>query len=236
MRLPPLVPARLIRRYKRFLCDVEMEGGDTITAYCPNPGSMLGLAAPGNRVWLADHRGKGHKLDFSWMIVEAEFPGFGRELVGIDTGLPNALAEEAIRTGLIPELAGYDSLRREVRYGANSRIDILLESPGRPACWVEVKNVHLMRRAGLAEFPDCVTKRGAKHLVELSDRVHAGERAVMLFVIQMRAEAFDLARDIDPAYARAFAAARATGVEALAWRCDIATGSIALVAPVKMRV
>ena len=213
MRLPPLVPATLVRRYKRFLCDAVMESGEEITAYCPNPGSMLGLATPGSRIWLADHRGTGRKLGFAWMLVEAEFPGFGRELVGIDTALPNALVEEALRGGRIPALAGYASLRREVRYGANSRVDFLLEGPGRAPCWLEVKTVHLMRRPGLAEFPDCVTKRGAKHLVDLAARVAAGDRAAMLYVIQMRAEAFAPAADIDAAYAAGVAAARVQTID-----------------------
>ena len=128
---------------------------------------------------------------------------------------------------MIPELAGYASARREVRYGRNSRVDVMLEDLGRPPCWVEIKNVHLMRQNGLAEFPDAVTARGAKHLDELAAQVAAGHRAVMLFLIQIgSAERFALAADIDPAYARAFARARAAGVEAIAYRCAIAAAGI----------
>jgi sugar fermentation stimulation protein A len=219
--LAPLVPATLVKRYKRFLADVVLPSGETITAHCANPGSMIGLAAPGARVWLSKSDNPNRKLSHSWELIEVDLGG-GPELVGINTAHPNALAGEAIAAGEIPELAGYASIRREVKYGQNSRVDFLLEAPDRPRCYVEVKNVHLMRRPGLAEFPDAVTKRGAKHLVELSAMVAAGARAVMLYLIQIgSAERFALARDIDPAYGRAYDTARAAGVEALARRCRI---------------
>jgi len=219
--LAPLVPATLVKRYKRFLADVVLPSGETITAHCANPGSMIGLAPPGARVWLSKSDNPNRKLSHSWELIEVDLGG-GPELVGINTAHPNALAGEAIAAGEIPELAGYASIRREVKYGQNSRVDFLLEAPDRPPCYVEVKNVHLMRRTGLAEFPDAVTKRGAKHLVELSAMVAAGARAVMLYLIQIgSAERFALARDIDPAYGRAYDTARAAGVEALARRCRI---------------
>ena len=219
--LAPLVPATLVKRYKRFLADVVLPSGETITAHCANPGSMIGLAPPGARVWLSKSDNPNRKLSYSWELIEVDLGG-GPELVGINTAHPNALAGEAIAAGEIPELAGYASIRREVKYGQNSRVDFLLEAPDRPPCYVEVKNVHLMRRTGLAEFPDAVTKRGAKHLVELSAMVAAGARAVMLYLIQIgSAERFALARDIDPAYGRAYDTARAAGVEALARRCRI---------------
>jgi sugar fermentation stimulation protein A len=165
-------------------------------------------------------------------LIEVDFGG-GAELVGINTAHPNALAAEAIAVGAIPQLAGYASVRREVKYGKNSRVDFVLEAPARPRCYVEIKNVHLMRQPGLAEFPDAVTKRGAKHLGELGDMVAAGSRAVMLFLIQIgSARRFKLARDIDPAYGAAFDAARAMGVEALAYRCGITREGIEVVEPV----
>jgi len=220
--LDPLMEARLIRRYKRFLADVEWPDGATDTVHCPNPGAMLGLDAPGSRVFVSRSANPKRKYPLTLEIVEAD-----GTLVGVNTGLPNALAQEAITNGVIAELAGYDTLRREVRYGVNSRIDILLEHPDRPVCYVEVKNVHLSRRPGLVEFPDCVTARGAKHLVELGDQAEAGHRALMVFIIQRDDGAsFDLARDIDPDYAAAFARARQRGVEALAYACTVSASEI----------
>jgi sugar fermentation stimulation protein A len=235
MRFPaPLLPATLVKRYKRFLADVVLPSGETITVHCANPGSMIGLAAPGARVWLSKSANPKRKLVHSWELIEVDF-GTGAELVGINTAHPNALAAEAIAAGAIPELAGYGVLRREVKYGKNSRVDILLEHPQRPPCYVEIKNVHLMRLPGLAEFPDAVTKRGAKHLGELADMVAAGHRAVMLFLVQIgSARRFALARDIDPGYGHAFDAARAAGVEAIAYRCGISCDGIEVVEPVSI--
>ncbi len=224
MDLPqPLIKGRLLKRYNRFLCDVALESGETITAHCPNPGAMLGLKDPGLTVWLSESANPKRKLKHTLELVEAD-----ATLVGIHTGRPNALAEEAILAGTIPKLAGYGSLRREVKYSVNSRVDLLLEDgPDPRPCYVEVKNVHLRRTGSLAEFPDSVTARGAKHLADLSEMVAQGNRAVMLFVIQ-RADCTDmcLAEDIDPAYVRAFEAADAAGVEVLAYRCAVQTGAI----------
>jgi sugar fermentation stimulation protein A len=222
----PLISATLVRRYKRFLADVVLPSGKTITVHCANPGAMIGLAAPGARVWLSASTNAKRKLPHSWELIEVDL-GSGRELVGINTCHPNALAAEAIAAGAIPELAGYDTVRREVRYGRNSRIDFLLEAQGRPPCFLEIKNVHLMREPRLAEFPDAVTKRGAKHLDELAGVAAAGNRAVMLFLIQIgSAERFALARDIDPIYGMAFDRARAAGVEAIARRCALSRTAI----------
>ncbi len=226
MQLPPLVSGRLIRRYKRFFADVALDDGAVVTAHCPNPGSMLGLNTPGARVWLSVSDDPARKLRHGWKLVEADFGWKGPQLVSIDTGHPNRLAEEAIGSGAIPELAGYGTLRREVPYGRSSRVDIVLSGQGRPDAFVEVKNVHLMRQAGLVEFPDSVTRRGAKHLEDLGDVAEAGCRAVMLFIVQMDAERFALAQDIDPAYARAFERAVARGVEALAYVCGVRLDAI----------
>src|SRR5690606_28073786 len=210
-----LVPATLVRRYKRFLADVELETGEIVTAHCANSGSMMGLAVPGSRVWLSPNRNPKAKLDWRWEMEECE-----GVLVGINTSHPNRIVEEAVRAGRIAELTGYESLRREVPYGKNSRIDLLLEGE-KGTCFVEVKNVTL-RRGNKAEFPDAVTARGAKHLDELAEQVALGHRAVMLYLIQRSdCETFSVAGDIDPAYAAALARATAAGVEAYAYACTM---------------
>lgn len=224
----PLRPARLQRRYKRFLADILFEdeaidGQEPTTVHCPNPGAMLGLAEPDMRVWLRPAKNPKAKLPFAWELTE-----LASGLVGIDTGRPNAIAEQAIAAGLIPELAGYETLKREVKYGQNSRIDILLTDPARADCYVEIKNVHL-ERGGRAEFPDSKTARGAKHLAELAAMVESGARAVMLYVVQRSDCAeFRLAEDIDPAYATAYRAAREAGVETICYDCAISLEGIEL--------
>ncbi|WP_428641086.1 DNA/RNA nuclease SfsA [Roseibium sp.] len=227
----PLVSGRLVKRYKRFLADVILdEDGTAITAHCANPGSMLGLKEPGSRVWLSLSDNPKRKLKYSWEVMEAD-----GALVGINTAHPNKLVEEALQDGRIPELAGFASLKREVKYGKNSRVDILLESTDGAKTYVEVKNVHLMRQPGFAEFPDSVTARGAKHLAELADMVGEGHRAVMVFLVQRPdCATLGLAGDIDPAYAAAFAAAREAGVEAYAIGCDVRLDGIDAVQPVEI--
>lgn len=228
----PLIPAMLARRYKRFLADIMFDSGEMTTVHVSNPGAMTGLDRPYSRIWLSDSQNPLRTLRYTWELVEAEF-GNGPELVGVNTIMPNLMVVEALASGLIPELRGYASVRREVKYGSNSRADFVLGDPKRPPCYLEVKNVHLMRKPGLAEFPDCVTVRGAKHLEELATMVAGGARGVLLFIIQIAsAERFAVARDIDPTYAAAFDRARAAGVELLAWRCRIALEGIDVVTPV----
>jgi sugar fermentation stimulation protein A len=235
-----LIPATLLRRYKRFLADVELADGSIITVHVANPGAMLGLQAPRARVWLSKSLSATRKLQYSWELIEADF-GAGPELVGVNTMHPNAIVAEALAQQMIPELSGYASIRREVKYGEGrfgkaSRVDFLLEDPARPPCYLEVKNVHMMRQPGLAEFPDAVTARGARHLEELAAMARSGARAVMLFVIQIgSSRAFALARDIDPAYGRAFDAARAAGVEAMAYTCRLGHDGAWLAGPVPIR-
>jgi sugar fermentation stimulation protein A len=227
-----LIPATLTRRYKRFLADVVLDNGDIATVHVANPGAMTGLDRPLSRVWLSDSRNPLRKYPCTWELVETDL-GNGPELVGVNTGQPHQLVAEAIEAGLIPELRNYPSVRREVKYGEKSRVDFLLEDPAREACYLEVKNVHLMRAPHLAEFPDCVTDRGARHMRELAQVRAGGARAVLLFVIQIpSATRFALARDIDPAYGSAFDQAREAGVEMLAWRCNISLGGIEIAAPV----
>ena len=167
MKFPdPLICGRLIKRYKRFLTDVELDDGTVVVAHCANSGSMESVKEPGSEVWLSPARNPDRKLKFTWELVRV-----GETLVGINTALPNYIVSEAIEDGKISELNGYASLRREVKYGKNSRIDILLEDDAKPKCYVEVKNSTMRRDlvSGPVEFPDAVTTRGAKHLVELAD-------------------------------------------------------------------
>jgi sugar fermentation stimulation protein A len=232
MRWPhPLIPGRLIRRYKRFLADVELADGAQSIVHCPNPGRMLGLDAPGTRVWLSRGRNPLRKLPLTLELVETD-----GGLVGINTMHPNRLVEEAILAGRIEQLAGYGELRREVGYDAASRIDLLLREPGRPDCYVEVKNVHLRRTAG-AEFPDCVTARGARHLGAMSRMVGAGARAVLVYVVQRTdCATFALAEDIDPVYAMAFREALAAGVEAICLACTVTLDGIELAVPLPITI
>ncbi len=226
MRFPaPLLKGRLVKRYKRFLADIALDDGREITAHCANPGSMMGVAQEGARVWISEHHGTKRKLPYSWEIVE-----IGKTMIPVNTSNPNKIAAEAIEAGVIPELAGYADMRREVKYGEASRIDLLLEGGRRrKPCYVEIKNVHLSREAGLAEFPDSVTKRGAKHLAELGAVAAEGARAVMLFVVQRSdCRAFRPAADLDPAYAKALTEAVNAGVETLCYDCEVTTSEVVL--------
>lgn len=219
----PLVRGKLVRRYKRFMADVVLDSGGTVTAACPNTGSMLGLTDVGNGVWLSRSESPTRKYPHTWELVEIPNQG----LVGINTAQPNRIVAEAIGKGKISDLRGYATLRNEVKYGENSRIDILLEDTKRPPCYVEIKNVHFFREPGLAEFPDCVTERGTKHLVELSNMVKEGARAIMIYLIQCRNPSrFALADDKDRTYFDEFRRARAAGVEALALTCHVSTSEI----------
>ena len=221
----PLVPARLIRRYKRFLADCMLEDGREVTAHCANPGSMLGLAEPGTRIWLEPNDDPKKKLKFGWRLVDHENGHF----TGVDTSVPNRALRAALEAGQVEPLARYGTVRSEVKYGQSSRIDFLLSEPGLPDAYVEVKSVTLSRVSGLAEFPDSRTARGTKHLGELSDMVRAGHRAVMLYLVQRTdCTRFELARDIDPVYGAAFDRAMAAGVEHLVYRARISPGEITL--------
>ncbi|MGB0659270.1 MAG: DNA/RNA nuclease SfsA [Mangrovicoccus sp.] len=221
----PLIPGRLLRRYKRFLADIALEDGTEVTAHCANPGAMLGLKDPGLRVWLEPTNDPKRKLKYSWRV--AELPG--GHFAGIDTSLPNRLVKEALEQKRIPELAAYSIIRPEQRYGEKSRVDFLLSEPGLPDLYLEVKNCHLRRSEDWAEFPDSVTTRGARHLADLAAMVEQGHRAMMLYVVQRTdCTRFRLAADLDPAYASGFVAARAAGVEALCYGTDISPEAIKL--------
>jgi sugar fermentation stimulation protein A len=219
----PLVPARLIRRYKRFLADIRLDDGREATAHCANPGSMMGLAEPGMRIWVEPNDDPKKKLKYGWRLVDHENGHF----TGVDTSLPNRALRAALENREIAELAAYTQLRAEVKYGEKSRVDFLLGRPGAPDLYLEVKSVTLSRAPGLAEFPDSVTSRGARHLDDLAAMVRQGHRAMMFYLVQrtdcMR---FDLARDIDPGYAHAFDAAAAAGVEILAYGTEISPDAV----------
>ncbi|MGY8998991.1 MAG: DNA/RNA nuclease SfsA [Rhodospirillales bacterium] len=231
--LDPLIRGTLIKRYKRFLTDVKLENGEIVVAHCANPGSMLNLQEQGAAVWLSPARNPDRKLKYTWELIQIE-----GSLVGLNTNLPNKIVEEAIKKGGVPELAGYESLRREVNYGKNSRIDILLEGSSIPTCYVEIKSVTLNRPESgqrLAEFPDSVSARGTKHLQELSDQVADGKRAVMFYLVQREdCDQFAVAADIDPTYAAALSAAVAAGVEVLCYGCRISSEAISMANKIKV--
>ena len=225
MQFPsPLVRGRLVQRYKRFFADVVLEDGSEVTAHCPNPGAMLGLNTPGLPCWLSRSDDPKRKLTMTLELVEAE-----GGLVGINTLHPNRIVAEALAADAILELLGYDVHRREVRYGANSRVDFLLEHPDRPRAWLEIKNVHLMREPDLAEFPDCVAARSTKHLKELAAMASEGDRAVVLFVVQRTdCHRFAAAADCDPTFAKTLDAVARAGVEVLVYGCTITDQGVTL--------
>lgn len=217
----PLLEGHLIRRYKRFLADVEVEDGRVVTAHCVNTGSMRGCCDSGARVYLSIARNPTRKLGFTWEIIDV-----GTSLVGVNTSLPNRLVRDAILDGRITELSGYETLRSEVPYGERSRIDLLLNDPARGRCYVEVKNVTL-RDGGVARFPDARSVRGFKHLVELEHMVREGHRAVMVFLVQRTdCDAMGPADSVDPDYGRKLRESAAYGVEVLAYRATVTPESI----------
>ncbi|MHC5307375.1 DNA/RNA nuclease SfsA [Bartonella sp. LJL80] len=227
---PPLRPATLLRRYKRFLADVSFDGETTTTVSVPNTGSMLGLTTPGSKAWLSHSDSITRKYAYRLEIVEAD-----NTLVGVNSSLPNRLALEAMQTHLLPEFANYQHILPEQRYGEKSRIDFLLKGDNLPDCYLEVKNVHFIRLKDVAEFPDTVTERGSRHLDELIKVVQSGKRAAMLYLIQRGdCEAFRICRDLDPVYGHKFDLALKAGVEAYAVKCMISPESIIPVQRIKI--
>jgi sugar fermentation stimulation protein A len=209
---PQLVRGVLVKRYKRFLADVKLDKGQTVTAHCPNTGSMKGCAESGQPVYLSQHDNPKRKLKYTWEIIA--MPG---SLVGVNTLVPNRLVLQSVREGLIHELAGYETVESEVKISANSRIDLRLSNGEKDYCYVEIKNCTLVRD-GLAQFPDAVTTRGLKHLKELESLLESGHRCVMFYFIQrMDAKAFKPADGIDPAYGKGLRRAVNQGIEILAY-------------------
>ena len=222
---PPLIPAILVRRYKRFLADVRLNNGEVLTVHTPNTGSMLGCAEPGTRIWLRDSANPTRKYRYSWELAST----LDGTLVGVNTHLANRLVEEAIEQGVIPGLQGYPQLRREVKYGQGSRVDLLLSAPGRADCYVEVKNVTALAEDDCAIFPDAPTERGRKHLRELAAMVRAGYRAVLLLhVARDDVQRFRAAAEIDPAYADLLLEVQQQGVEVAAWVSQVSPESIGI--------
>ncbi len=222
-----LIKGTLVKRYKRFLADVTLEDGSLVTAHCANPGSMLGLKDEGIEVYLSPSTSG--KLNYKWELARID-----GHRVGINTSHPNRIVEEALNKKQIPELAHYPQIRREVKYGQNSRVDFLLESNQHPSCYLEVKNVNL-KRGPHAEFPDSVTQRGTKHLNELTNMIKQGNKAAMLYVVQRNdCESFKLADDIDPEYAKTAKMAKDAGVQQLCYVCDISLEGITLNKPLKI--
>ncbi|WP_120502628.1 DNA/RNA nuclease SfsA [Roseovarius sp. EL26] len=219
----PLIPATLIRRYKRFLADIQLEDGQEVTAHCANPGSMMGLATPGMRIWVEPNDDPKKKLKYGWRLVDHENGHF----TGVDTSLPNRALRAALMAREIPELAEYETILPEQKYGENSRIDFLLQQTGLPDVYVEVKSVTLCRTARLAEFPDSVTARGAKHLGELAKVAGQGQRAVLLYLVQRTdCASVSIATDIDPTYAEAYRAALKARLETIAYDTAISPQEI----------
>jgi len=226
-----LVPARLIRRYKRFLADCVLDDGTEVTAHCANPGSMMGLAEEDMRIWLEPNDDPKKKLKYGWRLAEHENGHF----TGVDTSVPNRALKAALMARQVAALADYPMVRPEVKYGENSRIDFLLTGDGLPDCYVEVKSVTLCRQPGLAEFPDSVTARGAKHLGELARVAQAGHRAVLLYLVQRTdCDRVAMAADIDPTYAAAHEAATLAGVETLCLGTHITPEEITVSGPLAL--
>jgi sugar fermentation stimulation protein A len=224
MKFPaPLIPARLIRRYKRFLADVELAGGEQITVHCPNTGAMSGCAEPGRDIWLSVSDSKTRKYPHTWELIDT-----GAGLACIHSARANTVVSEAVESGLVTALGGYSALKREVKYGTGSRADMVLEGQG-VRCVVEVKSVTLLLSEDIGAFPDAVSTRARKHLQELQAVVESGERAVIFFcVFHQGIQRVMPARDIDPAYCEALEAALAAGVEAMAWSTDVSPSGISL--------
>lgn len=221
-----LIPGVLIKRYKRFLADIRLENGEVVTAHSPNTGSMLGCAEPGSPVWLRDTANPKRKYPYAWELTTST----EASMVGINTGIVNQLVSEAIEAGIIKELQGYDSIRAEVKYGAeNSRIDLLLQSEERNDCFVEIKNVTAVDKQKNAIFPDAVSQRATRHLRELMHVVTQGQRGVIFFCIQRNdINLFKPADDIDPEYGQMLRRALAHGVEAIAYKATVSPEQITL--------
>lgn len=220
---PSLVSGKLIKRYKRFLSDIELENGSIVTAHCPNPGAMTGLKEPGLKVWLQQQTNPKAKLKYRWELVEAD-----DTIVGINTQRPNQIIHQALIGKELEPFKNYDSIKPEVKYGEKSRIDFLLEKKNSSNCYLEIKNVHLKRKTN-AEFPDSVTQRGTKHIKELVHMKELGHQAALLFLVQRNdCDTVSIAKDIDPTYHKTLNWAIEEGLDVYAYCCRVTTNGIML--------
>ncbi len=228
-KLPPLIAGILIKRYKRFLADVQLiESGRTVTAHCPNSGSMKGCSEPGSQVFLSESNNPKRKLKYTWELLQ----GSGT-MIGINTQVPNKLVKQAIENGLIEELSGYDRVKAEIKTSEHTRLDLLLEKDTGEKCYVEIKNCTLVENK-VAMFPDAVTIRGQKHLTELEGLVSKGHRGVIFYLIQrMDAKSFRPADMIDKTYAEKLKRAVINGVEVIIRDTVIDTEMIQIGKPIK---
>lgn len=226
-QLLPLTRGKLIKRYKRFLADIVLETNETITAHCPNSGSMKGCAIANADVWVSKSDNPKRKYPYTWELIQAP-----NSLVGINTQIPNKLVKRSIENNLVPDLSGYETVRSEVKTSAHTRLDLVLENGERPDCYVEIKNCTLVENK-VAMFPDAVTTRGQKHLDELEQLVFKGYRGVIFFLIQrMDAAEFRPAEKIDPVYAEKLKSVVKKGVEVMAWDVAIKADCIKLRRPI----
>lgn len=229
----PLIKGKLIKRYKRFMADILLENNEVITAHCANSGSMLTVKPDNAPVWVSISKNPKRKLKYTWEIIEINGCN-----VGINTSHPNQIVADAIEDHKIAGIETYNKLRREVKYGENSRIDILLENDEHPDCYIEVKNVTMKRDEcipGRAEFPDGITARGTKHLIELSNMVAEGHRAIMFYLVQRNdCNIFSIANDIDNIYYETLLSASQNGVEIMCYSCEVTSNSIELIRPVQV--
>lgn len=229
--LPPLIEGRLLRRYKRFLADVELADGSVVVAHCPNPGSMKTMKDAGSKVWLSASDNPKRKLAYTWELIVSQ-----EALTLVHTGRANEIVEEGLRAGVVRPLAGFDVLRREVRYGDKSRLDFQLQWKD-ASCFVEVKNVTMADGPGRSAFPDSVTARGSKHLRELMSIVAGGERAVLLFCCSRAGtRAIRPADEIDSVYGATLREAAAAGVEIMAYACRMSASELVLAEPVPVEL
>ena len=225
-----LIKGKLLKRYKRFLADIILEDGTEVTAHCPNPGSMMGLATAGTKVWLEPNKDPKKKLKFGWRLVEYE-----DHMICVDTTIANIVIKEALEEKEIPELS-YHDFKSEVKYSDNSRIDFLLRSPSQQT-YLEIKSVTLMREKGIAEFPDSITKRGSKHLDDLSKMVKSGYKSVLLFLcMRSDVDSVRIAADLDSIYNVNIKAALETGVQLICYDTQVTRFGVRLGKPIVVEI